>query len=142
MIRKYKTTDLNSVMDIWYKASTLAHPFLEDDFVSMVKNAMKEVYIPKAADFTWLFEENNEVLAFISMTNNEIGGLFVMPGHHSKGIGAHLVNHIKSMHKTIEVEVFKNNKIGRRFYDKYGFKLMHEYYHEQSKQDVLRMSYN
>lgn len=140
MIRKYREEDLNSVMNIWYESSTLAHPFLEEDFVEMVKKAMKDIYIPNASDSTWVYEHKNAVIAFISMTDNEIGGLFVKPQNHSKGIGTLLVNHIKPMHKSIEVEVFKNNSIGRRFYDSYGFKAMHSYYHEQSKQEVLRLS--
>ena len=40
------------------------------------------------------------------------------------------------------VQVFKQNKIGRAFYDKYGFKLIKEYFHEESKQDLLRLKFS
>lgn len=59
MIRKYKATDLTNVIDIWYKSSTIAHSFLEKDFVEKVKKDMQEIYIPKAE--TWVYEENGTI---------------------------------------------------------------------------------
>ncbi len=41
MIRKYKDKDLDIVLDNWYKPSTLARPFLEDDIVEKVKKDMR-----------------------------------------------------------------------------------------------------
>lgn len=137
MIRKHRSNDLEPILDIWYQASTLAHPFLDDAFVEQVKTAMRDVYIPGSE--TWVYETENKILGFISMMNNEIGGLFVLPNHHSKGIGSQLVNYIRPMHSSLEVEVFKNNDIGRKFYNKLKFKQLNKYFHEPSKQEVLRL---
>jgi putative acetyltransferase len=139
MIRKYDDLDERRLIDIWLKSSSLAHPFLDTTFVEKVKKDMKEIYLPNSE--TWVFEEDNTVVGFISMIGNEIGGLFVAPVHHSKGIGTKLVNFIRKNNKKLEVEVFKNNKIGRAFYDKYGFKKIREYLHEETKQDLIRMEY-
>ena len=119
MIRKHTEKDLDEIINIWYRASTLAHPFLETTFVEKVKKEMRDIYIPNSE--TWVFEENNTTIGFISMLDNEIGGLFVLPDHHSKGIGSQLVNFVRKLHKELEVEVFEKNLIGRSFYDKYGF---------------------
>ena len=82
MIRKHTEKDLDEIINIWYSASTLAHPFLETNFVEKVKKDMRDIYIPNSE--TWVFEENNSAVGFISMLDNEIGGLFVMPNYHSK----------------------------------------------------------
>ena len=137
MIRKHTPNDLNTILDIWYKSSTLAHSFLDDAFVEQVKTAMRDMYIPNSE--TWVYEIDNILLGFISMMDNEIGGLFVLPNQHSKGIGTQLVNYIKPMHTTLEVEVFENNAIGRAFYKKYGFTENSQYFHEESQQNVLRL---
>lgn len=139
MIRKYQESDLESVLNIWYEASTLAHPFLKTSFVEKVKKGMRNIYIPNSA--TWIFEEKEKVVGFISMMDNEIGGLFVRPNYHGKGIGAALVNFMSELHPLLEVEVFKQNQIGKPFYEKYGFTLLKEYYEEASEQMVLRMQY-
>jgi len=141
MIRKYTDTDLEQVLEIWYQASTLAHPFLEDSFVEKVKKDMREIYLPNPNAQTWIMEKDQTPIAFISMLGNEIGGLFVSPQHHSRGVGTALVNHVHTMHDQLEVEVFKNNKIGRPFYEKYGFQLLKEYFQEASQQVVLRMKW-
>ena len=137
MVRKYSEIEIPTLVKIWEQASTVAHPFLDSEFTKMVKKAMTDMYLPNSD--TWVYEEKNQILGFISMINNEIGGLFVLPNHHSKGIGTSLVNHIKQFHKKLEVEVFEKNKIGKPFYEKYGFKLVKEYIHEGTNEKVLRM---
>jgi len=137
MIRKYNETEIPVLLEIWEAAALIAHPFLSTEFHEMVKKAMKDMYLPNSD--TWVYEENGNIIAFIAMLNNEIGGLFVEPNQQSKGIGTSLVNQMAQLHDTLEVEVFEKNKIGRPFYEKYGFKVIKEYVMEETGQKVLRL---
>ena len=137
MIRKYKESEIPQLLTLWESAATLAHPFLKPEFHAMVKQMMAEKYLPDSN--TWVYEENNSILGFISMMNNEIGGLFVDPVAHSKGIGTSLVNYVGQFHSVLEVEVFKENQIGVPFYEKIGFEPTKEYFMEGADQIVLRM---
>ncbi|KQC30242.1 GNAT family N-acetyltransferase [Flagellimonas eckloniae] len=137
MIRKYKKEEISILIDIWEKSSAVAHPFLDDEFTKMVKTAMKETYLPNSD--TWVFEEKNEIVGFISMLDNEIGGLFILPTHQSKGIGSLLLEHISQFHTELEVEVFDENEIGKPFYIKKGFSLIKEYIQDATNQKVFRM---
>lgn len=139
MIRKRKEKDTDEIMNVWNEASSLAHPFLETSFVEKVKKDMREIYIPNTE--TWVYEENNSVIGFISMLDNEIGGLFVIPKYHSKGVGTQLVNFVKELHNKLEVEVFEKNTIGRAFYDKYGFTQIKQYSHTESNSEILRLHF-
>ncbi len=139
MIRKREEKDNDAIMNIWLQASSLAHPFLEVNFVEKAKKDLRDIYIPNTE--TWVYEDNNSVIGFISMLENEIGGLFVLPNNHFKGIGTRMVNFIKTFHGELEVEVFEKNVIGRAFYEKYGFVQTKSYYHTESKNDVLRLHY-
>ncbi len=138
MIRKHNKEDLEQLINVWHQSSLLAHPFLESSFQEKVKNDMKEIYLPDSD--TWVYEEANKILGFISMIGNQIGGLFVLPNNHSNGIGTTLVNHINNYHDHLEVEVFQKNIIGRSFYKKYGFKVISNFIHEPSNQKVMRLS--
>ncbi|WP_421763671.1 GNAT family N-acetyltransferase [Ekhidna sp.] len=137
MIRKYKEPEIPTLMTIWEEATSLAHPFLSDEFSAMIKLMMTEKYLPDSD--TWVYEESDKIRGFISMMGNEIGGLFVDPTYQSKGVGTSLVNYMEQFHKSLEVEVFQENKIGRPFYEKSGFTIINEYYMEEANQTVLRM---
>ena len=101
---------------------------------------MRNLYIPNSE--TWVYEENNILIGFISMIDNEIGGLFEMPSYQSNGIGQKLVNFISKFHNELEVEVFEENAMGRSFYDRYGFKLLKKFTHPESNAEVLRLKIN
>lgn len=137
MIRKRTDQDVDAIIDVWSKAQNLAHPFLDDAFVNKIRKDLREIYLPNTQ--TWVCESDNSVVGFISMIDNEIGGLFVSPDHHSKGIGSQMVNHVRDQHEELEVEVFEKNEIGRSFYKKYGFAQIHSYHHEESDQVMLRL---
>jgi len=140
MIRKHKKQDLEQIMTVWLKSSTIAHPFLNKQFTEKVASDMRHLYIPDSE--TWVFEKDDVIVGFISMIENEIGGLFVLPENHSNGIGTTLVDFVAKENKVLDVEVFEKNAIGRAFYNKYGFKQIKQYVHEESGNLVLRLQYN
>ena len=78
---------------------------------------------------------------FIALIGNEVGGLFVDPSFLGRGLGNALMDKARELHSTLEVEVFKENSIGRRFYDRYGFKLQEEKLHEETGCLTLRLSF-
>ena len=75
MIRPYRDTDLNELLDAWYSASLLGHPFLDDTFFQQERINIRDVHLPKAE--TWVFEEDGVVVGFIALIENEVGGIFV-----------------------------------------------------------------
>ncbi len=137
MIRKHVENDLEQIMNVWSESSVLAHPFLNSAFVEKVKTDMRKIYIPDSE--TWVYENELGIVGFISMIDEEIGGLFVLPQHHSTGIGTKLVNYVSDLYEKLEVEVFDKNEIGRAFYSKYGFSLIKAFTHEESGERVLRL---
>lgn len=138
-IRKFQNSDTLYILQFWEKSSMVAHPFLHPNYVNQIKNDLKEIYLPNAE--TWVYKENSQIIGFISMIQNEIGGLFVLPDFHSSGIGTKLVNYVNKFHEILEVEVFAKNDKGRNFYTKYGFELLHQYVHEESQEEMIRMKF-
>ena len=121
MIRKYRQTDLNDVLDAWYSASKIAHPFLNEDFLTREREMIATVYLPSPESETWVYEDAEKVVGFISILGNEIGGLFVHANHHRKGIGRKLMDFAVERTGSLTLEVCEENDIGRSFYEKYGF---------------------
>lgn len=139
MIRPYQDSDLDLLLDVWYVASTLAHPFLTEAFQTQERENIRNIYIPNTK--TWVYLNAHDLVGFISMIDNEIGAIFIRPDHHGQGIGTKLINYIAPFYDSLEVEVFKENKIGRPFYKKYGFVFLKEYLHEATNSQVLRLKF-
>jgi putative acetyltransferase len=139
MIRVYKDTDFEEVLDVWSKSTVVAHPFMDEAFIQKERANVRDLYIPNTK--TWVFLGQDGLDGFISMMGNEIGAIFVRPEKHGQGIGRALMDFVSQFHEVLEVEVFKDNKIGRAFYDKYGFEFIKKYIHEETGRAVLRMKY-
>jgi len=140
MICPYKVEDTKAVLDIWFEASLLAHPFLSDSFMQQERINTRDIYLPNTN--TWLYWENDQPVGFIAMMKNEVGAIFVKPRFHGKGIGTKLMDMVAGLHQELEVEVFEKNEIGRAFYDKYGFNLMNRHIHEATGNYLLRLKYS
>lgn len=110
-IRAYAPQDLGQVLDIWEGASRVAHPFLPESFVVAEREKVKDVYMPTAA--SWVWEEDDAVVGFISLIGDEVGALFVDPKNHRRGIG--------------------------RAYERCGFVSISERRHVDSGRQMLRM---
>lgn len=73
---------------------------------------------------------------------NEVGAIFLQPACHAVGAGRALMDKAQSLHRALEVEVFKANSIGRKFYAQYGFKSVNESFHEPTGEQVLRLTFS
>jgi len=138
-VRQYQTSDLNDLLTVWDISNRLAHPFLTDDFIVQERLNIENMYLPNAD--TWVVEINNKVVGFIALIGNEVGGLFVDPRFHSSGLGKALMDKASYLHDTLELDVFKANKLGRSFYCRYGFDETIESIHEATGNSVIRLVY-
>ena len=139
MIRKFEPSDTEAIIQTWYEASMLAHPFLDPKFIEQEKHNIRQEYLPNTE--TWVFEVDDKVAAFIAMIGNEIAAIFVKPEVHGQGIGRQLMDFVAEQNEVLEVEVFENNKAGRAFYEKYGFAELEKQVHEETGFKLLRMKY-
>ena len=138
LIREYRPSDLDDVLDTWEAASAVAHRFLAEEFLRQERHNIPNVYLPIAE--TWVWEVEGAVVGFIALIKNEVGAIFVHPSYHGSGIGRALMDKARALRGNLEVEVFERNAIGRAFYDRYGFVLLNKHVHEPTGQAVLRLA--
>lgn len=137
MIRKYTPADCGEVMEVWAAASAIAHPFLSREFLEQERRTIPAEHLPKAD--TWVWEEDGRVVGFLSLLGNEVGALFVDPEFQRSGIGRALLDRARALPGELEVDVFRENAIGRAFYAKQGFEPVPGGDHEQAGHEVLRL---
>jgi putative acetyltransferase len=139
MIRKFKDKDTESIISVWRNASAVAHPFLSDSFMDQGEQDIRNIYLKFAE--TWVTVIDSQVVGFISMAENEIGGLFLNPDVHGQGLGRDMVDLVRNLKPSLKVEVFEKNTIGRRFYAAYGFQGTDTYLHDASGEMVIKLDH-
>jgi putative acetyltransferase len=138
MIRKYEAKDLEQLLEAWYQASQVAHHFLTEEFFDQERINIRDIYLERAA--AWVYEEAGQVVAFLSLFDNEVGGIFIHPEFQGKGMGRSLMDKAREgSEETLELEVYKDNLNARGFYEHYGFVVIHEYFFEDTGHLMLRM---
>jgi putative acetyltransferase len=138
-IRQYKNSDLGAVLSSWESATRLAHPFMTEEFIAQERQNVAEIYLPNTD--TWVVELDGEVKGFIALMGNEVGAIFLRPEFHGRGAGKALMDKAQEIHGDLEVEVFKENTIGRKFYTQYGFEQLEEKLHGPTGQQLLRLKF-
>ncbi|MFC1879410.1 GNAT family N-acetyltransferase [Chloroflexota bacterium] len=139
VIRKYRDSDLDGVLSAWENASKIAHPFLEKDFMAQERKNIPELFLPNSD--TWVVDVDHQVVGFISLIGNEVGGIFLQPEHHGKKIGKLMMDKAQELHGDLEVEVFEKNAIGRNFYAQYGFNRIKEKVCRHTGERLLRLKF-
>ncbi|MFH1300661.1 MAG: GNAT family N-acetyltransferase [Planctomycetota bacterium] len=139
IVREYQAEDLDAVLSSWENATRLAHPFLSDEFLDQERYNIPHLYLPNAE--TWVIEQAGQVIGFIALLGNEVGAIFVQPEFHGMGAGKALMDKAHALRGDLEVEVFEANRIGRHFYQRYGFTPLSESIHEPTGNPLIRLQF-
>jgi len=118
--RDYEAEDLSTVLDSWYQASLVAHSFLSAEFLEEEAVRIAEQWLP--ASETIVSVADGSVTGFLSLVENEVGAIFVHPESQGGGHGRALMDEARARRAFLELDVFEDNPIGRRFYAAYGFR--------------------
>lgn len=137
MIRRYTDEDLGQLLDVWYRASLIAHSFLSENFFETERRQIADQWLPLAE--TTIYETDGRVVGFLSLIGNEVGAIFVDPAYQGRGVGRSLMDGARDVRPFLELSVLEANALGRRFYDAYGFEFVSRYIGEATGQPELRL---
>jgi putative acetyltransferase len=137
VLRAYRDDDLADVLDVWYRASLIAHPFLSAEFLERERQQIADEWMP-AADTT-VYVAEGRVVGFLSLIGDEIGAIFVDPDRHRQGIGRALMDSALARRPFLELDVFEANETGRRFYEASGFEVVDRHLDAETGHPELRL---
>jgi ribosomal protein S18 acetylase RimI-like enzyme len=120
ILRPYTPADLDAVMAIWRRASEAGHPFLSAADLDADAELVRTLYIP-GAEIT-VAEEDGRILGFVALVGTFVGGLFVDPAAHRRGVGRRLMADAESRRGPLTLEVYVANATARAFYRALGYR--------------------
>ncbi|MCK9435662.1 MAG: N-acetyltransferase [Synergistaceae bacterium] len=118
MIRKFKTDDLDAIMEIWLKTNVEAHFFISKSYWLKNYDSVKSM-LPDAEIF--VYEDNGTIQGFVGLMENYIAGIFVRQECWSHGIGKALLDHVKNRYDELSLHVYQKNMRAVRFYKRESF---------------------
>lgn len=119
IIRTAEPTDFDRLTELWLSASLDAHDFISSDFWQQNAEKMRQKYLP--ASENWVYCENDQILGFFSLFNDNLSALFVEPPAQSRGIGRKLLDHAKILRPCLSLNVYEQNIRAVSFYSRNGF---------------------
>lgn len=141
MIRKYRHSDIERMLEIWLEASCRAHDFIPFSFWKEKMEDMRTLYLPSGENHVHVTDDMGEIVAFISLHANYIAALFVDPKQQRKGIGRELLNRVKESHGRLLLSVYTENVDSVRFYLKQNFQIIGENRDEHTGRREYLMEY-
>ncbi|WEG14495.1 GNAT family N-acetyltransferase [Pullulanibacillus sp. KACC 23026] len=139
IIRKMRSEDTEQVQDVakttWNATYEGIIPLnVQENFLNSAYNdEMMKRRLEKSNLFVAVHEEKVVGFANFSPVNEgkaELGAIYIYPEFQGMGIGSALlqkgINHLKDI-KEIYINVEKENKIGKTFYEAKGFQMVEEF---------------
>ena len=119
MIREYRKSDIDQILDIWLSASIKAHAFVGSEYWKSKVSEMRNVYIP--ASETFVYEADEQVAGFYCLYGSTLAAIFVSPSLQGQGIGSALMDDAKSRRSCLQLSVYSENTPSINFYKQHGF---------------------
>lgn len=136
MIRNYRQSDTESIMQIWLEGNREAHAFIPEEYWHSHYTEMKEA-LPGADLF--LYEEEQQICGFAGMTGEYLAGIFVRKDCRCAGIGKKLLDKIKQEYPSVTLHVYQKNRRAQEFYLREEFRIVSEEIDEATKETEYKM---
>ena len=122
MIRPWQSSDLEPLLAVWRNSTRDGHPFIDESYWRENEIMVRDIYLP--ASRTWVWQEDNAILGFVSVLEPcVVGALFVAPNAMRCGIGRALLSHACSLYPDLTLEVYQQNTRAVCFYRSRGFQI-------------------
>ncbi|WP_347905724.1 GNAT family N-acetyltransferase [Pseudomonas purpurea] len=119
-IRLRAASDDHALSVLWERSVRATHDFISEDDIQLLLPHVRDAYLPSLE--VWLYENPDRSPAgFIATGGDNVEMLFIAADQRGQGIGRRLLDHVKSRHPTLSVDVNEQNPQAHGFYRYYGF---------------------
>lgn len=117
-IRSAREADLDALTDVWERAASSSHGFMDPDDFAALRPAIRDAYLPSMD--VWLIDLDGRPVAFVGARGSHVELLYVDPPFQGTGLGTRLLAAVGENGAT-SVEVYADNPVGVAFYRSQGF---------------------
>lgn len=115
----YKT-EYKEVVEVWEASVRATHHFLKEEDIAYFKPLILNTYLD-AVDLRSFRYENNTIIGFLGVADQNLEMLFIHPEHRGKRVGKTLLEYAISNLNVTKVDVNEQNEQAVGFYKHCGF---------------------
>ena len=120
-IRRATPKDRDVLFDVWLRSVEATHAFVSDADIQAFKPLVRDYLASNETEFWVLCDAGGAVAGFMGMAGPEMESLFLAPEFHRRGGGRRLVEHARTLHRELTVDVNEQNTAAVDFYKACGF---------------------
>ncbi|MCK9815057.1 GNAT family N-acetyltransferase [Pseudomonas sp. MAFF 302046] len=119
-IRLRRPSDDVPLAALWLRSVRATHDFLDEADIQLLYPLVRDAYLPGLE--VWVLDNpDGRPGGFIARAADKVEMLFVEPAQLGQGIGRQLLDHVKTLHEHLSVDVNQQNPRAHGFYRHYGF---------------------
>jgi len=122
-LRAFTPADTGTVMHIWLRAHIASHSFTSD---MIWHQRYESVRSALASSNTVIYHDDGGAKGFICIADDVIAALCALPEAQGRGIGTRLLEHAKTSHACLSIQVFRKNESAVKFLLNRGFVIAKE----------------
>ena len=122
-IRRGTPTDRDVLFDVWLRSVEATHAFVSEADIQSFKPLVRDYLASTDTEFWVLCTADGAVAGFMGLHGPTLESLFLAPEFHRRGGGRRLVEHARTLHGELTVDVNEQNAPARAFYEACGFVL-------------------
>ena len=129
--RPMREGDVAAIARVHHRACLIAYRFMNWSYSEV---DVRDWYAGKFPGWDWglVAEERNAVVGFAAAQGIHLDQLFVDPDHQRLGIGTDLLTAaLQRTPPVLTLDVFEENRLARRFYERHGFREVSRYLNQQ-----------
>lgn len=112
--------EYKEVVNVWEASVRATHHFLKEEDIAYFKPLILNTYLD-AVDLRSFRDENNVIIGFLGVADQNLEMLFIHPEHRGKRVGKTLLEYAISNLNVTKVDVNEQNEQAVGFYKHCGF---------------------
>nr|WP_293300771.1 acetyltransferase [Allomuricauda sp.] len=122
-IDRIRKTEYKEVVRVWESSVRATHHFLKEEDIEYFKPLILNTYLD-AVELRCMRNDENNILGFLGVAEQNLEMLFIDPEHRGKGVGKSLLDYAMENLNVTKVDVNEQNEQAVGFYEHFGFEVI------------------
>lgn len=120
-IRRALPADRDILHDVWLRSVQVTHTFVSQADIAEMTPQVREYLGSSETEFWVVCDESDRPMGFMGLGGNQIESLFLAPEFLRRGAGRRMIDHARTLHSELTVDVNEQNADAVAFYLAVGF---------------------